>query len=86
MMKMKTLRLDSWTDIIKDLYNHDDTTLGKILDRTKLSFAYTINVIQILERDKMLLRKSEGRVKYINLTPKGKRLAERVMLVKDAMR
>lgn len=76
------LSQDKWTEILIDIYNHEETIGNAISQRTKYTYAFVTQILEVFDKTKIINRRTDGRMRIITLTPKGVELAKHIIEVK----
>ena len=86
MTKIKTLKLDYWTEIMIDISNHNNSIISQIQHRTKYTYSYIVNILQILEKKHYIIKKAKGRTQIIEMTAKGYQIVKTITELKEQMK
>ena len=84
----KTIFLPKWTELVAALHNAppEERYCEKLHRRTGMTIRHLRNLMSDLEDMKIIERKEDGKIKYISLTDKGKRIAELFMEIYPALK
>jgi predicted transcriptional regulator len=84
---IKKLDLPQWNELLAQLYSLPDNHryFQKLLKNVDVASSHIRNVILLLEKENLIYRISQSKIKYIVLTEKGKRTAQIILELKRSL-
>ena len=84
---LKKLNIPQWNELLTKLYSLPDNHryFQKLLKNADVTASHIRSIILLLEKDNLIYRISQRKIKYIVLTEKGRRTAQIILELKRSL-
>jgi len=68
--------IGKWVLVLNELNKIDEVSMISVSKKLNLTYSHTVKLFHKFEKDKFITTVKKGRIRYVTLTAKGKKLSE----------